>query len=156
MDSKQTRQGHMARVSSMAFGEQALPVRFIYKTVPEHLNDTGWRMFTGYETEAFLADFDNLPPVPIEQVIKQNPTLTELLDNNAGSVWERSPNQPWQAVYDFEIPYEEAVIDTELDMENLILPIYKDTQAHSDGEKNTNAPTKEKPTKGDEIAKMMT
>ncbi len=123
---KQTRQGHMARVSKMALGDEAMPIRFMYKTVPEHLNDTGWRMFTGYESEAFLADFGNCPPVPIDTLIQQDASIETLLDNNAGSVWERRPNKLWQAVHDFEIPYDNTDVDTQLAMDDLMTPMYKD------------------------------
>lgn len=54
-ETSQTKNGFLALVSRLVFDEK-LPIRFMYKTVPEHLNDTGWRMFTGYEDEAFLAN----------------------------------------------------------------------------------------------------
>jgi hypothetical protein len=37
-----------------------------------------------------------------------DPSLDALLDQNAGSVWERLPDQPWQPVHNFEIPVEEV------------------------------------------------
>jgi|TARA_B110000196_G_scaffold64008_1_gene53816 hypothetical protein len=105
---RHTRHGHMARVSKLALGDQALPVRFMYKTIPEHSNDTGWRLFTGYETTEFLAQFSNLEPFPLEPMCEADPSLDALLDQNAGSVWERLPDQPWQPVHNFEIPVEEV------------------------------------------------
>ncbi|MCP4790678.1 MAG: DUF2185 domain-containing protein [Gammaproteobacteria bacterium] len=122
---RQTRHGHMARVSKLALGEQALPIRFMYKTVPEHANDTGWRLFTGYEDDEFLAEFENLPPVPIQSIVDKDASLDALLDNNAGSVWERPPGQPWQQVHDFEIPYEEVDVEINGDLENLMEPVWK-------------------------------
>ena len=109
---RQTRHGHMARVSKLALGGNALPVRFMYKTIPEHGNDTGWRLFTGYETPEFLADFDNLEPFPLEPMCDKDSSLFALLDHNAGTVWEREPGQEWQQVHDFDIPVEE--VETEV------------------------------------------
>ena len=122
---RQTRHGHMARVSKLALGDEALPVRFMYKTVPEHANDTGWRLFTGYESDEFLAEFENLPPFPFEPLVEKDPSLEALLDNNAGSVWERPPGAEWQPVEDFEIPYEEVDVEINGDLENLMEPIWK-------------------------------
>ena len=117
---RQTRHGHMARVSKLALGDEALPVRFMYKTVPEHANDTGWRLFTGYETDEFLADFDNLEPFPLEPMVEKDLSLDALLDHNAGTVWERPPGQAWQQVHDFEIPYEDVDVNISNDLDTLI------------------------------------
>ena len=104
---RHSRHGYMARVSKLALGDKALPVRFMYKTIPEHSNDTGWRLFTGYETAEFLAEFSNLEPFPLAPMCEADSSLDALLDQNAGSVWERPPEQAWQQVHDFEIPVEE-------------------------------------------------
>jgi hypothetical protein len=108
---RQTRHGHMARVSKLALGDNALPVRFMYKTIPEHSNDTGWRLFTGYETSEFLEEFSNLEPFPLEPMCEADSSLNALLDHNAGTVWERPPEQPWQQVHNFEIPVEDVDIE---------------------------------------------
>ena len=121
---RQTRHGHMARVSKLALGDESMPIRFMYKTVPEHANDTGWRLFTGYETDEFLADFDNLEPFPLEPLVEKDPSLDALLDHNAGTVWERPPGMPWQQVHDFDIPYEEAEVAS-IDEADLMQPVYK-------------------------------
>ncbi|MDI3325023.1 DUF2185 domain-containing protein [Pontibacterium granulatum] len=104
-ETNQTKNGFLALVSKMVF-EEKLPVRFMYKTVPEHLNDTGWRMFTGYETPEYLDDeVTNLIPVDLEKMVKIDPSLTDLVEYNAGTVWERTPeSEGWERVYDFRIP----------------------------------------------------
>ncbi|MDF2180432.1 DUF2185 domain-containing protein [Neptuniibacter sp. CAU 1671] len=104
-ETNQTKNGFLALVSRLCF-EDTLPIRFMYKTVPEHLNDTGWRMFTGYEDEAFLADEQtNLIPVDVEKMCKLDPSLEPLVSYNAGTVWERAPDSDgWERVYDFKIP----------------------------------------------------
>lgn len=104
-ETNQTKNGFLALVSKLCFDE-TLPIRFMYKTVPEHLNDTGWRMFTGYETEEFLEDqLSNLLPVPVEKMCRLDPSLTELVTYNAGTVWERVPgSDAWERVHDYRIP----------------------------------------------------
>lgn len=104
-ETNQTKNGFLALVSKLCFDEE-LPIRFMYKTVPEHLNDTGWRMFTGYETEEFLEDeLSNLVPVPVVKMCSLDPSLEELVTYNAGTVWERAPGtEGWERVHDYRIP----------------------------------------------------
>mgnify|MGYP000047117447 CR=1 FL=1 len=104
-ETNQTKNGYLVLASRMVFDEK-LPVRFIYKTVPEHLNDTGWRLYTGYETPEYLEDnIANMATVPMEKITRLDPSLAPLLEYNAGTVWERTPDSTeWQRVYDFKIP----------------------------------------------------
>ncbi|MGB0663948.1 MAG: immunity protein Imm33 domain-containing protein [Pontibacterium sp.] len=104
-ETNQTKNGFLALVSRLCFDEK-LPIRFMYKTVPAHLNDTGWRMFTGYETDEFLNDeMTNLIPIEVEKMCKLDPSLTELVTYNAGTVWERAPEgEGWERVHDYKIP----------------------------------------------------
>jgi len=117
-ETNQTKNGYLVLVSRLVFDEK-LPVRFMYKTVPEHLNDTGWRLFTGYETEEFLADeVVNTTPVPMEKICQLDPSLTELLTYNAGTVWERAPDsEGWERVYDFRIPTKSVDVDITNDVD---------------------------------------
>ena len=104
-ETNQTKSGFLALVSKLCLEDQ-LPIRFLYKTVPEHLNDTGWRMYSGYEDDEYLAnELANMLPVPLEKTCEMDVSLTELVSYNAGTVWERTPEQEqWQRVYDFKIP----------------------------------------------------
>lgn len=104
-DTNQTKNGFLALVSKLVFDDN-LPIRFLYKTVPEHLNDTGWRMYTGYETNEYLEnELANMLPVPLDKICQMDNSLTELVKYNAGTVWERTPDQDnWQRVHDFKIP----------------------------------------------------
>lgn len=117
-ETNQTKNGYLVLVSRLVFDEK-LPIRFMYKTVPEHLNDTGWRLWTGYETEAFLADeVVNTTPVPMEKICQLDPSLTELLQYNAGTVWERAPDSDgWERVYDFRIPTNSVDVDITNDVD---------------------------------------
>lgn len=104
-ETNQTKNGFLALVSKLAFDEN-LPIRFMFKTVPEHLNDTGWRMYTGYETEDDLTnELANMVPVPVEKMCRLDSSLTDLVQYNAGTVWERTPESDgWERVHDFKIP----------------------------------------------------
>lgn len=124
-EKNQTKNGFLTLMSRLVVDEK-LPVRFMYKTVPEHLNDTGWRIFTGYEDEEFLAnEAVNMIPMPTEKLIKLDPSLIPLLDYNAGTVWERTPDSNgWKRVYDYKIPS----ADIEVGITNDIDQFSNDTQ----------------------------
>ena len=104
-ETNQTKNGYLALMSRLVIDEK-LPIRFMYKTVPEHLNDTGWRLFTGYEDDAFLTDEQvNMIPIPLDRLIQIDDSLTPLLEYNAGTVWERHPDaKGWARVHDYKIP----------------------------------------------------
>lgn len=104
-ETNQTKHGYIALMSRLVIDEK-LPVRFMYKTVPEHLNDTGWRVFTGYEDELFLTEESvNMIPIPLDRLMQIDDSLAPLLHYNAGTVWERRPDaQGWERVYDYKIP----------------------------------------------------
>jgi hypothetical protein len=107
LETNQTKNGFLCLVSRLIIDER-MPVRFMYKTVPDHLNDTGWRMYSGYEDEAFLEDeLNNMMTVPMETMCSIDATLTDLVTYNAGTVWERAPGSDedgWERVYDYVIP----------------------------------------------------
>jgi hypothetical protein len=117
-ETNQTKNGFLTLMSRLVIDEK-LPVRFMYKTVPEHLNDTGWRLFTGYEDEEFLAnDQVNMIPMPLEKVVKIDPSLEPLLEYNAGTVWERTPeSEGWERVYDYKIPSAKVEVDITNDVD---------------------------------------
>ena len=117
-ETNQTKNGFLTLMSRLVIDEK-LPVRFMYKTVPEHLNDTGWRLFTGYEDEEFLAnDQVNMIPMPLEKVVKIDTSLARILEYHAGPVWERPPeSEDWERVYDYKIPSAKVEVDITNDVD---------------------------------------
>jgi hypothetical protein len=117
-EQNQTKNGFLALVSKLAFDEK-LPVRFMFKTVPEHLNDTGWRMYTGYESEEYLEnELANMVPIPVEKMVRMDPSIAELVTYNAGTVWERTPESDgWERVHDFKIPSPNVDVDITNDID---------------------------------------
>ncbi len=109
----------LALVSKLVVGEKPCPVRFMYRTVPVNLKDTGWRMYSGYEDPEFLADPANMQPYPVETLIKMDASLEALIKSRPGSVWERIPGSDWSEVLDFEIPTEEVAIQATNDLDKL-------------------------------------
>ncbi|SIS96937.1 immunity protein Imm33 domain-containing protein [Neptunomonas antarctica] len=122
-ETNQTKNGFLALISKMTFDEN-LPIRFMYKTVPEHLNDTGWRMYTGYESAEYVEnELANMLPVPLQKICEMDATLTELVAYNAGTVWERLPeSQGWERIYDFKIPSSTSDVSITNDVDRFNIP----------------------------------
>lgn len=125
-DTNQTKNGFLTLMSRLVIDDK-LPIRFIYKTVPEHLNDTGWRLFTGYEEESFFDnEIVNMVPIPLEKLAALDPSLEPLLAYNAGTVWERHPESDgWERVYDYKIPSAQTDVSITNDLSRFEPPTEK-------------------------------
>lgn len=79
-----------ALVSRMVL-DQGEPVRFMYREATDREEDSGWRMFTGLETEEYNDDASNIAIVPLTRFAELDPRVSRLLDAPIGSVFERVP-----------------------------------------------------------------
>lgn len=99
-------QGHLCLASSLILNERPLPIRFFYKEDPQHANDTGFRFYSGQETDEFLLGEDAACVAPLDCMERLDPSISELVKlSQIGTVWERLPNSnDWVEVFDYEIP----------------------------------------------------
>lgn len=98
--------GHLCLASSLILNERPLPIRFFYKEDPQHDNDTGFRFYSGQETDEFLMEEDAACVAPLDCMERLDPSISELVQRSeVGSVWERLPDSnDWVPVYDYQIP----------------------------------------------------
>jgi hypothetical protein len=101
-----TSQGHLCLASSLILNERPLPIRFFYKEDPQHANDTGFRFYSGQETDEFLQEENAACVAPLDCMERLDPSISELVkEAKVGSVWERLPNSnDWIPVTDYQIP----------------------------------------------------
>lgn len=101
-----TTAGHLCLASSLILNERPLPIRFFYKEVPQHVNDTGFRFYSGQETDEFLMEDNAACVAPLDCMERLDPSISELVRmSEVGSVWERLPNSnSWVPVHDYVIP----------------------------------------------------
>ena len=66
--------------------EQGEPVGFLYREAPVFENDSGWRIFSGDETDEYT----------------DNPDIAPLLTQAEGSAWELNEDGEFQAVADWQ------------------------------------------------------
>jgi hypothetical protein len=81
-----------ALVSRMVIDE-GQPVRFMYREAPHREQDSGWRMFCGYEDEKYSDDPKNIAIVALTEFANRDKRVDALLDEPAGSVFERRPGE---------------------------------------------------------------
>lgn len=90
-------------VSKMVVDENIRPT-FMYREKRTRPEDSGWRIFTGFETEEYNENPDNIGIYNPSTILKIDPTLKDILLKGIGSVYERSEvNSEWYKVTDFDI-----------------------------------------------------
>ena len=60
------------------------PVGYLYREEPEYEDDSGWRFTTGTETDEYMDDSNNSSYVSIGAVLREDDSLVDLLDREAG------------------------------------------------------------------------
>jgi hypothetical protein len=93
-----------ALVSAMCFDKGEF-VRFLYREKPDREEDSGWRMFTGRESEEYNDDPNNIRIVDVGFVLDGDPTLLQPLKEGFGAVFERNAKtEAWKKVTDWTPP----------------------------------------------------
>ena len=86
--------------NTVATGE--FPVGFLYREAPAFENDSGWRFFSGDETDEYTDDTANFSVCALSDIIKFNPELAALLHHPAGSAWEAAEDGSFLPVADWQ------------------------------------------------------
>lgn len=90
-------------VSKMVSEEGKKPM-FIYREKRTRPEDSGWRIFSGYESEEYAENPNNAGIYNPSTILKIDSSLESLLLSGVGSVFERkNVESNWERVYDFEL-----------------------------------------------------
>lgn len=91
-----------AFVSKMCF-EPGEFVRFLYRERADRDEDSGWRMFSGKESQEYIDNPENTRIVAVGWMLSRDPSLLQPLKGGVGSVFERRKlSDTWQVVTDWE------------------------------------------------------
>jgi hypothetical protein len=93
-----------AIVSRKVF-EEGEEIRWIYRQESDRSEDSGWRVFTGHETQEYIDDASNSRICLVGWLIDFDPTLLPAMRADVGSAFEReSASDAWVEVTDWEPP----------------------------------------------------
>lgn len=76
-------------VASREITEQKQPIGFAYREAPAFEHDSGWRFFSGGESDEFTDCADNFDIVPLSVALEKQPELKAAIGETAGA-WEWS------------------------------------------------------------------
>lgn len=90
-------------VSKMVVDEQIKP-RFMYREKRMSPDDSGWRIFTGFESEEYNDDPGNIGIYNPSTILKIDPSIEDILRKGIGSVYEKNEDgTEWYKVDDFQM-----------------------------------------------------
>ena len=70
---------------------EGAPVGYLYREEPDTDDDSGWRILSGDESEAYVAESDNISCVSLGAVLREDDRILDLLDAPIGSSFEFDP-----------------------------------------------------------------
>lgn len=74
-------------------------VRYMYRERPDNEQDSGWRFFTGDETDDYVNAPDNIGLYDVNTIAAIDPDIVPFLNRSAGSAFEREDEtRPFTAV----------------------------------------------------------
>lgn len=84
--------------------EKKLKPRFMYREKPIRREDSGWRIFTGLESEDYIDNPDNSAIYNPSTILKIDSSIKDILLKGIGSVYERAEeNSEWTKVTDYDL-----------------------------------------------------
>jgi hypothetical protein len=90
-------------VSKMVVDDGKKPL-FMYREKRSRPEDSGWRIFSGLESQEYTDNSDNTGIYNPSTILKIDSSIADLLLKGVGSVFEReSEKSDWYSVHDFEL-----------------------------------------------------
>lgn len=79
--------GYIVASSQVANDEN--PVGYMYREEPDNPNDSGWRVFSGEESQDYADNPENFAMYNASTIIRIDPSITSLLSAPAPVAYER-------------------------------------------------------------------
>lgn len=76
-------------LASKRLVENNMKVRFMYREEPDNTSDSGWRFFSGDESDEYVNNPENIGLYSIETISQIDPDIIPLLCNEVGTAFER-------------------------------------------------------------------
>ena len=86
-------------IASKRVSEERRPVRYMYREAPDNDLDSGWRVFSGSEDQAYADVAENFAMYNASTIVEIDPTIGPYLESPSGSAFEREDvSGPFQQV----------------------------------------------------------
>ena len=84
--------------------ENELKVGYMYREIPEDLNDSGWRFFVGSETQEYINNPDNIGIYDVNTIANYDRSIIPYLNSSFGIELERVlENNTFRACLNFNV-----------------------------------------------------
>ena len=80
-------------MASKMLVEKRLPVLYMYREKPDNPSDSGWRFFSGYETQEYADDSSNISIYDIGTITEFDKSIISYLCSAFGTAWERDTGE---------------------------------------------------------------
>lgn len=80
-------------LASKLLVDNKLKVRFMYREEPDDASDSGWRFFSGDESDEYVNNPENIGLYSIETITQIDPDIIPLLNNDIGTAFERESGE---------------------------------------------------------------
>ena len=82
--------------------EKKLPIMFMYRETG-HEGDSGWRFFSGFESQEYVDDPENIAIYDIETILNIDESIRPYLSSGYNSAYERScADDKFEQMFDFD------------------------------------------------------
>lgn len=83
--------------------EEKQKIRFMYRENPDNESDSGWRFFSGDETDEYVNNPDNIALYDVNTIAEIDPDIIPFMDSPVDSAFERNnPRDPFKPSQMFE------------------------------------------------------
>ena len=89
-------------IVSKQVSQQHEMIGFLYREAAAFEHDSGWRFFSGEESDEYAADPANFTVCSVSEIVQANPAVAPLLEQPAGGAWEADGEGGFRAVADWQ------------------------------------------------------
>ncbi len=80
--------------------EEKSEIGFAYREQPDNETDSGWRFFSGNESQEYVDNVDNIIVLSINEIIQLDESIKTILNNEINTAFEKE-NSEFKQVNDF-------------------------------------------------------
>lgn len=85
-------------IASNQVAKERKPVGYLYREKPDNENDSGWRVFSGEESQEYADDAKNFAMYNAETILGIDPGIGLLLASSAPAAFERNASGEFVAI----------------------------------------------------------